>query len=123
MFFPGETVLHTFVIPFSSKDVAQVVVSYKQNEAIIMEKSVTGGFKPDGDNVCSVEIEFTQQDSLLFSDNAAYTIQINVYTSEGTRHTSHEMKSSSGIQYLRDFMPTTEIQNPVAETGGVTDGN
>ena len=104
MFFPGETITHTFYIPFAINEIDNVVVSYKQNEAIILEKKITSGFEADSTQVTKFEIVFSQTDSLLFDDNRPFTIQLNVYTTGGTRHTSHEMDSSNGVQYLREVM-------------------
>ena len=105
MFFPGETITHTFVIPFGVNEIREVVISYKQNGSIMLEKTVTSGFISDGTGVSKVELVLSQSDSLLFDDNADFTIQINVYTVGGTRHASHELKSSNGIQYLRELLP------------------
>lgn len=104
MFFPGETITHRFVIPFAAGEIDHVVLSYKQKEAIILEKTITSGFEKETQNSCSISYEFTQLESLLFSDNVPFTIQCNVYTKANTRHTSFEMKSSNGIQYLREVM-------------------
>ena len=108
MFFPGETIIHKFVIPFEAIDISYVVVSYKQGDDIVFEKTITSGFEEEETNQTSFSFAFTQQESLRFSDNWAYTIQCNVYTKGGSRHTSNELKSSNGIQYLREVMSDAE---------------
>ena len=105
MFFPGETITHNFVIPFSVNEVQEVTLSYKQNESIMFEKTITSGFVALSTQATRVTHVFTQAETLLFQDNTDFTIQINVYTKGGTRHASHEVKSSSGIQYLRELQP------------------
>ena len=117
MFFPGETITHVFYIPFNMNEVSHVVLSYKQNGAIMFEKTVTSGFEADSSTTTKISYPLTQNESLLFEDNSPFTIQCNVYTINGTRHTSYEMSSESGIQYLRDVLdasttPLTIILNP-----------
>ena len=104
MFFPGETITHRFIIPFAADEIDHVVLSYKQNESIIFEKTINSGFENISAGTCSLSFVFTQNEGLLFEDNSPFTIQCNVYTKGGTRHTSYEMSSSNGIQYLREVM-------------------
>ncbi len=104
MFFPGETITHKFVIPFAANEIDYVIISYKQNEEIIFEKKIASGFEQEGTNITSFSFVFTQSEGLLFDDNNSFTIQCNVYTKGGTRHTSYEMKNSSGVQYLREVL-------------------
>lgn len=104
MFFPGETITHRFVIPFAINEIDHVILSYKQNEAIIFEKTITSDFVEESQHITSFSFTFTQTEGLLFSDNASFTIQCNVYTKSGTRHTSYEMKSNNGVQYLREVI-------------------
>lgn len=108
MFFPGETVTHRFVVPFDSDEIDRVILSYKQNNNIIFEKTITSGFIDEGHDLTSFSFEFSQDESLLFSDNEKFTIQCNVYTKGGSRHASHEMRSGSGVQYLREVIGDAE---------------
>ena len=103
MFFPGETITHKFIVPFSKSEIDHAVISYKQNGGIVFEVTITT-FEKVENSKCSVTYNFTQEDSLLFEDDMPFTIQCNIYTKQGTRHTSHEMSSSSGVQYLREVM-------------------
>ena len=109
MFFPGETITHVFYIPFNINEVNHIVLSYKQNGAIMFEKTVTSGFEADATNITKVSYPLSQNESLLFEDDSPFTIQCNVYTNGGTRHTSHEMNSESGIQYLRDVLTSAPL--------------
>ena len=104
MFFPGETITHRFVIPFAANEIDKVIFSYKQKEAIMFEKTITSGFIVEEEHITSIEFQLTQGEGLLFSDDVPFTVQVNVYTKVGTRHTSHELNSSSGVQYLREVI-------------------
>ena len=104
MFIPGETIAHGFVIPFSSDVIDYVVVSYKHNDDIIFEKKISSDFEPRDDKSTYFLFTFTQKEGLLFPDDSQYTIQCNVYTKGGSRHTSRPIKSKTGTQYLKEVM-------------------
>ena len=36
MFHPGETDVHVFILPFPADDVGGAVISYKQNDRVIL---------------------------------------------------------------------------------------
>ena len=112
MFFPGETITHRFVVPFAANEIDKAIFSYKQKEAIMFEKIITEGFIREEDHITSIEFQLSQGEGLLFADDAPFTVQVNIYTKVGTRHTSHEMGSSSGVQYLREVVnpETLEIK-------------
>lgn len=110
MFFPGETITHVFIIPFNRREIDHVVLSYKQNGAIMFEKTVTSGFEEDSPNTTKISYPLSQNESLLFEDDSPFTIQCNVHTVFGSRHTSHIMDSTNGIQYLRDVLVSTPIK-------------
>jgi len=113
MFHPGETITHRFIIPFAVGEIDYVIVSYKQNDHIILEKKVTSDQIediPETRNLSIVQYELTQTESLQFEDwrnedcNNSYTMQLNVYTTSGTRHVSNVLKEQNGIQYHREVM-------------------
>ena len=104
MFFPGETVTHRFVIPFNANEINHVILSYRQDDRIILEKTITSDYESLSGGTCAVATTLTQQEGLLFADNAGFTVQVNVYTKEGTRHSSFEVRSKSGIQTHRNTM-------------------
>lgn len=126
MFFPAETITHQFVIPFAANEIDKVIFSYKQQDAVMFEKIITTGFVAEEDHVTSVDFQLTQGEGLLFADGTDYTVQVNVFTKSGTRHTSHEMRSSTGVQYLREIVhpqqlnvitqPTNWVVNTIGET-------
>ena len=76
----------------------------------MFEPTITSGFEEDAQNITKFSYSFSQQDSLLFEDDAPFTIQLNVFTEGGTRHTSHLLNGNNGIQYLRDVMTHTELK-------------
>ena len=104
MFFPGETITHNFVIPFMKNDIAKVIVTYKQNDHIILEKTITSGFEEIDNEKVSFDIAFSQSESLSFQDDSDYTVQLNVLAKSGSRHASHELHGFNGAQYLREVV-------------------
>lgn len=104
MFFPGETVMQTFIVPFDITEISYMVVSYLQHDNIVLEKKVDTGFESQGDGVTKIEFILSQEETLLFHDDAQFDMQCNVYTNSGTRHASPPISSSSGVQYLREVM-------------------
>lgn len=126
MFFPAETITHQFVIPFAANEIDKVIFSYKQQDAVMFEKIITTGFVAEEDHVTSVDFQLTQGEGLLFADDTDFTVQVNVFTKAGTRHTSHELRSSTGAQYLRETIRpeqlsiTTQPVNWVVGTIGET---
>lgn len=110
MFHPGETIVHSFIIPFQRIVLSQIIVSYKQNGYVILERIVTSkdqyAFEEIEDPAkTKFRIQLTQNESLLFDDESDFTIQINVYTEGGSRHASCEIKGSNGMQHHREVMP------------------
>ena len=106
MFFPGETIAHTFVIPFVPNEIDHVIVSYKQNGGIVLEKTITSGFKMERGKT-SFTLVLTQAEGLMFEDDMTFTIQLNVRLTENDcRMTSRELNGESGTQYYREIMQT-----------------
>jgi len=108
VFFPGETISHSFVVPFAAAEIDYAIVSYKQNEAVIFEKRITSGFNAEDTSITQFDFTLTQEESLLFDDDKPFTIQVNIYTTGGTRHSSHEVSDSSGVQYVRNILLPNE---------------
>lgn len=104
MFSPGETLIHVFTIPFDPTDIDYVVVSYKKNGEIVLEKKITEDFREHDEGVTSFIVDISQAESLLFSDCGYYTVQINVFSKDKSRNTSKEIRSKNGIQYLKEVM-------------------
>ena len=109
MFFPGETIAHTFVIPFIPTEIDHVIVSYKQNGGIVLEKIIESGFKLER-GMTKFTLILTQAEGLMFEDDMAFTIQLNVRLTENDcRMTSRELNGESGIQYYREIMQTRRV--------------
>lgn len=102
--------MHTFIIPFKKTNLSYVIISYKQDDYVILERTVTSfANHVDENNVLDeakseVSIQLTQEESLLFADRRDFTIQLNVYSDSGSRHASCEIKASSGVQHHRQVM-------------------
>jgi hypothetical protein len=102
MFIPGETIIHKFYIPFITQDVSKVWLTYKQNGGVILEKEMTSIEPFEGTSVVSLEL--SQEESLLFKDDAPFLAQVNVLLTNGARCASHEMRGISGTQQLREVV-------------------
>lgn len=100
MFIPGETVTHEFTIPFADAELSKVVVTYKQDERIVLTKTISS-FEKVTETKTKITLPFSQQDSLMFKDDTVYTIQLNVYTTRGSRAACTEFKSNTGKQHYK----------------------
>lgn len=103
MFVPGETIIHQFYIPFPQNEVTSVILSYKQNDDVVMEREITTA-RWESSESCYVIYEFTQSDSLLFSDDIPFSVELNVMTAYGSRFTSQPIEGKIGEQYYREVM-------------------
>ena len=113
MFSPGETIGFTFVIPFMRVDLSEVIVSFKQDGHIVLERHVTSKREflehrdKDG-NIDPIKTEIriilSQEESLMFEELKNYTIQLNVYTDGGSRHASCELKGTNAVQHHKEVM-------------------
>ena len=115
MFTPGETALHSFVIPFKKVEIDKIIVSYKQQGDIILEVPITSASVRDvieqDEHLYSIfDIILTEQQSLLFQEfececgNNRYEVQLNVYLTSGARFTSEPMTRANGTQFYREVM-------------------
>lgn len=110
MFIPGETIIHTFILPFHLTEIRQIIVTYRQDDRIVYERVVNKS-NPEGatlvkqDNYTKLSYEISQADSLLFTDEVPFYMQVNVYTTSHSRAVSGVIKSTSGIQFLHKVMP------------------
>ena len=129
MFYPGETLEHTFIIPFYESDVDQVVVSYKQNDHVVLEKEVASIAQLYSEEDPSEIIEFceavviiSQQQSLLFEDDCMCEIQLNVFTM-GNRRASEPISEKVGRQFYKtvyeyEHIPTEPVEEEEEEVNG-----
>lgn len=104
MFFPGETITHQFIIPFQKSEIAKVILTYEQNDQVVLEETITSGFEEIELQKTKFDFVFSQPESLAFQDDSDYSIQLNVYTKGGTRHVSHLLHGYNGVQYLREVI-------------------
>lgn len=100
MFIPGETVTHEFTIPFADTELSTVIVTYKQDNKIILTKTISS-FEKVTEAKTKIVVTFSQQDSLLFDEHSDYTIMLNVYTIRGSRAACKEIKGSTGVQHYK----------------------
>lgn len=76
---PGTTPTHTFSIPVDATALAEMRITYKQGDTIVMQK---------GKNDCTLSgkkavIRLSQEDSLLFENRIPVRIQIKCKTTSG----------------------------------------
>lgn len=105
LFIPGETIIHRFCIPFSSSVISKVMVTYKQGDTIILEKTVTDyvtGSENPSQSYLNVPI--TQTESLLFQDSSEYFVQLNILLTSGHRAASVPIRSYNSSQFYRNIM-------------------
>ena len=113
MFLPGETIIHEFKLPVIPGEVSKVVITYEQNDRIVLVKTVAAGsVLPDG-TTSKVQCRLTQRESLLFespevnrfnTNGVPFTVQVNIYTKSGTRLTSIPANGKTGIQHYREVV-------------------
>jgi hypothetical protein len=93
------------MIPFAKDEISVAIVTYKQNNYIVLEKTVQKTEIEDlGAGASMISYGLTQLQSLCFEDDSEFTIQVNILTKSGSRHTSSELKGSNGIQYVREVI-------------------
>ena len=103
MFIPGETVIHRFNLPFPNEGITRVYVTYKQQNRVILSKTVFAGEvkKASSGTTSYFSVTLSQEESLLFRNDINYTIQLNVMFSSGARCASVEMDGTNGVQHIR----------------------
>ncbi len=107
MFIPGETVLHSFTMPFQREDIVKVIVSYRQNDDIILERIVYPGQIQNTAGLSSkFNVILSQEESLLFQNNAWYYTQLNVILTGNVRGVCKEMKGYVGLQHINEVVNT-----------------
>ena len=116
MFYPGETVIQTFVVPFPEDDIENVIVSYKQKDHIVLEKGVASdNVAPEDDQAeqslsSVITVELSEKETLIFENDTPFTIQLNIFNL-GSRCTSEIMKDYCGTQYLRELSSNIDFEN------------
>ena len=106
MFNPGETIVHSFIIPFPYSDISKVIATYRNmDNGVFYVKEITSvTIEPYSDNKTIARIYFSQDESLLFQQNSCFKIQINVITETGSRFASKEISGQTGPQHLPEVI-------------------
>lgn len=113
MFLPGETIIHEFKLPVIPKEVSKIVVTYEQNDRIVLVKTISASNVLADGKTSKVQCKLTQAESLLFEspevnrfnkNSVPFTVQVNIYTKTGTRLTSIPASGSTGIQHYREVV-------------------
>ena len=107
MFIPGETIVHKFYIPFVRNDIKRIIVSYREKNHIILEKYVYDNQVTNESQGASASfvVTLSQQESLLFSDDYSFKVQLNVFLKDNTtRCASLEMDGATGLQHIREVV-------------------
>ena len=102
MFIPGETITHQFIIPFVRSDLEKIIVSYRQDDDVILIKTVYPGQVEDMGSKGKFAVTLSQEESLLFDDAKNYFIQLNVLMRNSARCASVEIKGTNGIQHIEE---------------------
>lgn len=77
--FRGTTPTHTFKLPFSTSLLQKVLVTYKQDENIVLEKTEADCTFENN----SIKLKLTQEETLAFSAKRV-KIQLKLLTTDGT---------------------------------------
>ena len=101
MFVPGETIAFLFNLPFNKEIVDTIQVSFRQSDRIILVVTVNQGSLIHTEKGSQFTVGLSQQQSLLFDDNACFYAQLNVLFTTGTRATSKEMRGENILQHIR----------------------
>ena len=104
MFFAGETISHIFTIPFLPEEVSRILVTYKQNNRIVLVKSITSEAIEIVDGESTFAVTLSQKESLLFKTNEFVKIQLNVYTTTAARCVSEELTTFIGVQHINEVI-------------------
>lgn len=112
MFYPGETIAHTFILPYEKSYISKVIVSYRQSERLVLEKVIASSrAMQELDEGTAITVTLAEEESLLFEDNAHYDVQVNVFMSSG-RATSSQIRDWTGLQHVRDTSITVINSDP-----------
>lgn len=90
---PGTTSTHTFNLPISTDEVAELRITYEQSGKIILQKE-----KDDCTlNDKQVIVKLSQKESLQFASNVIVRMQIKALTTGGDVLISKIIKKSTNI--------------------------
>jgi hypothetical protein len=98
---PYETAIHEFLVPVPAQELEKTIVSYRQNDVILIEKTVTGGTEYD-ETSSLISVGLSQEETALAVDRLSIQIQLNVITTEGRRIVSDPIMIRGGEQYHKE---------------------
>ena len=90
----GTTPVHTFLVPFAPSDIANIYLTYSQNDETIVEKSLDGleiKEVEDEENTALVVAHLTQANTLAFEVGVTF-IQIRIYDRHGEAFASQQVR-------------------------------
>lgn len=87
----GTTPKHTFTLPFDTALIKTVQVTYKQGEAIVLQKE-TADFTREGQ---SISCKLTQEETFKFNPQKVVQIQVRVLTTSGDALASDIIQTSA----------------------------
>ena len=98
--YPGESEKQEFLIPFAASMCKKAIVSYKQENLVVLEITVTTFTRVDNGS-CKFEYTLSQKESLKLRNMKDCRIQVNVYSAYGDRIVSKPIRVLVGEQFHR----------------------
>lgn len=98
--FPGETEQCEFILPFSASIVDKVVVTFRQEDDVMLEFTETNVTSID-DNTCKIVHNITQAETLQLQNMIIGRVQVNVITTYNDRIVSFPFTIQIGEQFHR----------------------
>ena len=77
--FQGSTPTNEFTMPFPAEAIEKVIISYEQNDTVVLEKHTEDITISD----YLLAVKLTQEETLKFEEDKLVAIQIKVKTTDG----------------------------------------
>ena len=110
MIYPGETKEQVFVMPYPYDAIDTAIVTYRQNNAVVFEKTADE-FEVLTSDKSRFSIALAQEDTLMLKDNIPCYMQVNVILVGDNRKVSAPFMETVGIQYHREVEEAEPPQN------------
>ena len=88
----GTTPTHTFNLPFPTKIISRVNITYSQGGKVVLEKNTDDCKLGES----SIVVELSRVETLLFNENEFIKIQITYADAEGKVHESEVLRLEAG---------------------------
>lgn len=75
----GTTPTHIFKVPLDPSTLTAALISYAQNDQVVLEKKLNACTLGDG----SISVTLTQEETLLFDCHLPVQVQLRVLTADG----------------------------------------